>query len=337
MMEKKRDFNMQANEQRLIDLGLAVLDIEAKSISSLRKKIDQKFVTACRILLECEGRVVVTGIGKSGHIARKISATFSSTGTPSFFLHPAEASHGDLGMITKKDVVLAISNSGETEEIINILPHLKRLDAPFITLTGFPESTLAKMAEINLDVSVSQEACPLGLAPTASTTATLAMGDALAIALLEARGFTAEDFAKSHPGGRLGKQPVLIRIEDVMHKGDKIPCVHENTLLSEALLEMTRKTLGMTTVVKHDAPTTLVGVFTDGDLRRTIERNIDIHKTPINQVMTKNCKTVSTSMLAAEATRIMETYKITGLPVLDSEGKLVGALNIHDLFRMGAM
>lgn len=327
---------MSENEQKLISLGLAVLEIEAQAITELTKRIDQKFAAACQILLNCEGRVVVTGMGKSGHIGKKISATLSSTGTPSFFLHPAEASHGDIGMITRKDVVLALSNSGETEEIIHILPLIKRLDIPFIALTGVSNSTLAKMADINIDVSVNQEACPLGLAPTASTTASLAMGDALAIALLEVRGFTADDFAKSHPAGRLGRR-LLLKIEDVMHIGSAIPSVSEEALLSQALIEMTQKRLGMTTVVKSGHPDTLIGIFTDGDLRRALDKNIDIHQTPIHTVMTKNFKTVSTFMLAAEAVNIMETYKITGLPVVNEQGKLVGAFNIHDLFRAGVM
>lgn len=328
---------MSVDGQKLINLGLAVLDIESQSIKSLAARMDHLFVAACQILLHCEGRVVVTGIGKSGHIGKKISATLSSTGTPSFFLHPAEASHGDLGMITKKDVVLALSNSGETEEILKILPLIRRIGVPLITLTGKQGSTLANMADVNIDVSVDQEACPLNLAPTASTTATLAMGDALAVALLDARGFTAEDFAKSHPGGRLGKQLHLIKIEDIMRTGDAIPRVTEDELLSKAIIEMTEKRLGLTTVVNKSCPNTLIGIFTDGDLRRALEKEINFNQTPIHEVMTKNCKTVNPSMLAVEALNLMETYKITGLPVCDETGKLVGAFNIHELFKAGVV
>jgi len=292
------------------------------------------FTQACRLMLECKGRIVVIGMGKSGHIAGKIAATLASTGTPAFFVHPGEASHGDLGMITSSDVVLALSNSGETNEIITILPLIKRLDVPLIAMTGNPESTLAQAARASINVAVDKEACPLGLAPTASTTAALAMGDALAVALLETRGFTEEDFARSHPGGALGRR-LLLLIDDLMHTGDALPQVDADTLLSDALMEMTRKGLGMTAVV--DANKKLAGVFTDGDLRRAIDHKIDLHTARIRDVMTSECTTVHPGMLAAEALQIMDSTKINALPVLDDDGELVGALNMHDLLRAGVV
>jgi arabinose-5-phosphate isomerase len=269
-------------------------------------------------------------MGKSGHIGSKIAATLASTGTPSFFVHPGEASHGDLGMITENDVVLALSNSGETDEIITLLPVIKRLNVPLITLTGNAESTLAKSATVNIDISVAQEACPLGLAPTASTTATLVMGDAIAIALLEARGFSAEDFAQAHPGGILGRR-LLLHVDDIMHTGSAIPSVPTESLLSNTLVEMTEKGLGTTAIV--DENNHVMGIFTDGDLRRTLDANVDVHQVKIDEVMTRNCKTISKDLLAAEALAIMEEYKINALLIIDDEEKLIGAINMHDLLR----
>jgi len=310
------------------------ITLESQAVSSLLDKIDEAFITACELVLACEGRVVVTGMGKSGHIANKIAATLASTGTPAFFVHPGEASHGDMGMITSKDVVLAISNSGTTTELVTILPLIKRMGAPLISMTGNANSTLAREAVANLDISVAEEACPLGLAPTSSTTATLVMGDALAVALLEARGFSAEDFALSHPGGSLGRR-LLLRVSDIMHTGDQIPRVPENTNLGAALLEISRKGLGMTTVVSDNGD--LVGIFTDGDLRRTLDKSLDIHNTPIRDVMTHNGKTIEAHHLAAEALNIMEEMKINALPVTDEQSHLVGAINMHDLLRAGVI
>jgi arabinose-5-phosphate isomerase len=277
---------------------------------------------------------VVLGMGKSGHVGGKIAATLASTGSPAFFVHPGEASHGDLGMITPKDVVLALSNSGETSELLLILPLIKRLGAPLIALTGQPSSSLAREANVHIDVSVEQEACPLGLAPTSSTTAALAMGDALAVAMLEARGFTAEDFARSHPGGSLGRR-LLLHIDDIMHRGDAIPVVAIDAWLSEALVEMSAKGLGMTAVVEPDGR--LAGVYTDGDLRRTLDRALDLRRLRVAEVMTRNCVTATPDRLAAEALQIMEQHKINGLLILDSNGRLIGALNMHDLLRAGVM
>ena len=323
------------NDRKLQELALAVIDTEARAITRLAVEIKQPvFIQACRIMLACKGRVVVTGMGKSGHIAGKIAATLASTGTPAFFVHPGEASHGDLGMITPADVVLALSNSGETGEIITILPLIKRQNVPLITLTGNPASTLALAATANINVRVDKEACPLGLAPTASTTAALAMGDALAIALLESRGFTEEDFARSHPGGALGRR-LLLLIDDLMHSGDAVPSVKPSTPLSDALLEMSRKGLGMTAVV--DSSGKLAGVFTDGDLRRSIDQKIDLHTALVSEVMTAGCKTVHPGMLAAEALQIMDSTKINALPVVNENNELVGALNMHDLLRAGVV
>ena len=323
-----------AQDEQLLTSARRALQIEANAVESLGPRLDKSFADACRIFLECDGRVVVTGIGKSGHIARKIAATFASTGTPSFFLHPAEASHGDLGMITRADSVLAISNSGETRELVLLLPHLKRLGVPLVTMTGNANSTLSTASTVVLDVSVPEEACPLNLAPTASTTATLAMGDALAVSLLEARGFTEQDFARSHPGGSLGRRLVL-HVEDVMRKGKDLPRVHADTPLGEGLLEMSRKGLGMTVIVDdHDQ---VLGVFTDGDLRRTLDRQLDIHNATMREVMTINPKTIGPRELAAEGAHLMEQFRITVLPVMDSTGKLVGAFNVHDLLRAGVV
>ncbi len=320
--------------EQLRALGLAVIRTEAEAVAALAERIGDAFVRACTYMLHCEGRIVVLGMGKSGHIGSKIAATLASTGSPAFFVHPGEASHGDLGMITGKDVVLAISNSGETEEILTILPLIKRLGVPLISLTGRPQSTLARAADVNLDVSVQQEACPLGLAPTSSTTATLVMGDALAVSLLEARGFTAEDFARSHPGGRLGRR-LLLLVKDIMHTGDAIPRVDVSARLGEALVEMTNKGLGMTAVVDGDAR--LVGIFTDGDLRRALDHRIDVHEARVAEVMTPHGKTVTADMLAAEALQLMETSKINGLFVVDEDDRIVGAFNMHDLLRAGVV
>lgn len=322
------------NEQKLQALGLAVIETEARAVSALAPRIDARFARACGYMLVCAGRVVVIGMGKSGHIGSKIAATLASTGTPAFFVHPGEASHGDLGMITPKDVVLALSNSGETAELLTILPLIKRLGVPLISMTGNANSTLARAANVNLDVSVEKEACPLGLAPTASTTAALVMGDALAVALLESRGFTAEDFARAHPGGSLGRR-LLLLIDDIMHTGDTIPQVGVDAPLTEALHEMTRKGLGMTAVL--DADGKVAGVFTDGDLRRAVDREINLHKTPVGELMTRNCKTVPPGMLAAEALAIMQASKINGLLIVDADGRLVGALGMHDLLRAGVV
>ncbi len=318
----------------LIALAGRVLEIESHAVMQLKSRLDESFIRACQLCLETEGRVVVTGMGKSGHIGGKIAATLASTGTPSFFMHPAEASHGDLGMITAHDLLLAVSYSGETDEVVTILPLIKRMGAKLITLTGNAKSTLAQAADVHLDVSVSEEACPLNLAPTASTTATLAMGDALAVALLESRGFTAEDFALSHPSGSLGKR-LLLRVADVMHTGDKIPSVTEDVSLSAGLLEMTEKGLGMTAIV--DRGQHVIGVFTDGDLRRALDQGIDVHKTTMQSVMHRDCVVTGPDILAAEAVHVMDERKITALLVVDNDNVLVGALNVHDLFRAGVM
>lgn len=319
---------------KLRQLASQVLTIEAQAVEQLKSRIDGNFVGACDLMLHCQGRIVVLGIGKSGHIGGKIAATLASTGSPAFFVHPAEASHGDMGMITARDVVLALSNSGETDEILTLLPLLKRLGVPLIALTGNPASTLANKADVHIDVSVSQEACPLGLAPTSSTTATLAMGDALAVALLEARGFTAEDFARSHPGGRLGRR-LLLLTDEVMHIGAQMPRNAPDDLLKDALLEMSRKGLGTTVVV--DGEERVLGVFTDGDLRRALDRQVDVHTARVAEVMIRDCKTIAPGTLAAEALRMMQQYKINALPVVNSAGKLTGILNMHDLLRAGVL
>lgn len=311
-----------------------VLDIEKAALDGLYQYLDESFNRACRLMFDCPGKVIVTGMGKSGHIANKIAATLASTGTPAFYVHPGEASHGDLGMIDSRDVVLALSNSGESEEIIALLPVLKRRGLKLICMTGKPESTMAREADVHLCTRVEQEACPLGLAPTASTTATLAMGDALAVALLEARGFTADDFALSHPGGALGKR-LLLRVGDIMHKEERVPKVALDTLVIEALLEIGRSGMGFTAVV--DAEGRLAGIYTDGDLRRTLDHKIDVHHTRIAQVMTRSCTTVPAGMLAAEAVKLMEEKKISGLLVLDDERRPVGAFNMHDLLRAGVI
>ncbi|PJD93626.1 MAG: D-arabinose 5-phosphate isomerase [Legionella sp.] len=313
-------------------LGLAVIETEAQAVFDLAQRIDERFEAACELLLSCKGRVVVTGMGKSGHIANKVAATLSSTGTPAFFMHPGEASHGDLGMITRQDVVLAISHSGHTQELVILLPLLKRLGVPLITLTGQPDSILATSANINLDISITHEACPLGLAPTTSTTVSLVMGDALAVALLQARGFSAEDFALSHPGGVLGKR-LLLRINDLWHTGEALPLVREDVTVREALIEVTAKKLGMTCVVNSHG--VLTGIYTDGDIRRTLNQEHDINHTLLHQVMTRDCLTVPAGVLAAEALTLMQQHLITSLVVLDTDHRPAAVIHLHDLLRAG--
>jgi arabinose-5-phosphate isomerase len=320
--------------EKICELGRAVIETEANCIRALAQRIDQHFAKACHYLLECKGRVIVIGMGKSGHIGKKIAATFASTGTPAFFVHPGEANHGDIGMITPNDAVLALSNSGETDEILSLLPFIKRLDIPLIAMTGNPHSTLAQTANVNLDVSVEKEACPLGLAPTSSTTAALVMGDALAISLLERRGFTEEDFALSHPGGTLGRR-LLLKVDEIMHTGHAIPSVDLDALLKTALVEMTQKKLGMTTILNEKNE--LAGIFTDGDIRRAFDNNADIHKTQIKEIMTKNPKVIRLGTLAAEALHIMETFKITSLIVTNDNNQPLGVVHMHDILRAGVM
>jgi arabinose-5-phosphate isomerase len=324
----------ELEDEPLLASAQRALGIEARAIEGLAPRLGPEFAHACRVCLACQGRVVVTGMGKSGHVAGKIAATLASTGTPAFFLHPAEAGHGDLGMITRVDAVLALSNSGETPELVLLLPHLKRLGVALIVMSGRPDSTLARAANVTLDVSVSEEACPLNLAPTASTTAMLAMGDALAVAVLEARGFTAQDFARSHPGGALGRK-LLLHVEDLMRTGAALPRVAPDAPLSAGLLEMSRKGLGMTVVVDDDDK--VLGVFTDGDLRRALDRQVDVHATVMSAVMTARAKTIGPRELAAEAVHLMEVHRITALPVADGHGRLIGALNVHDLLRAGVV
>ena len=315
-------------------LAARVLDIESRAVNELSRRLDDSFAAACDLCLDTPDRIVVTGMGKSGHIGGKIAATRASTGTPSFFVHPGEASHGDLGMITARDCVLAVSFSGETDEVVTILPLIKRIGARLISMTGKPNSTLAKAADVHLNVSVDEEACPLNLAPTASTTATLAMGDALAVALLESRGFTAEDFALSHPSGSLGKR-LLLRVGDIMHTGDEVPAVNADVSLSDGLIEMTQKGLGMTAIVDGDRR--ILGIFTDGDLRRALDTSVDVHETRMQEIMHEGAKVGTANMLAAEAVHILEEFKITSLLIVDDDDRLVGALNVHDLFRAGVM
>ncbi|WP_298577161.1 KpsF/GutQ family sugar-phosphate isomerase [uncultured Luteimonas sp.] len=311
--------------------GRRVFAVEARGLEAVAARVDGAFSRACALVLAASGRVVCTGMGKSGHVARKIAATLASTGTPAFYMHPGEAGHGDLGMVTDADIVLAVSYSGESDEILMLLPALKRQGNRLLAMTGRPGSTLATAADVHLDVSVPEEACPLHLAPTTSTTATMAMGDALAVALLEARGFTADDFARSHPAGALGRR-LLLHIGDVMHTGDAVPRVPGEASLGDALLEMSRKRLGVTAVV--DADGVLLGLYTDGDLRRTLgDRSVDVHATPIAEVMTRDPVTIDSEALAVEAARLMETRKINALLVLDAQRRVVGALNVHDLLR----
>lgn len=313
-------------------LGLAVIETEAQAIFALTQRIDGQFESACNLLLQCKGRIVVTGMGKSGHIGKKMAATFSSTGSPAFFMHPGEASHGDLGMITRDDVVVAISYSGSTPELLVLMPLLKRLNVPVIAMTGHVESPLASASSVHLDVSIEQEACPLGLAPTTSTTTSLVMGDALAIALLQARGFTEEDFARSHPGGALGKR-LLLKIDEVWNEGDALPLAKDTATVREALLEVTEKKLGMTCVV--DQYGELAGVYTDGDVRRTLNQEHDIHTTLLRTVMTPNGRTVKPGLLAAEALSIMQEHSITSLVVVDEVNRPIAVVHLHDLLRAG--
>jgi arabinose-5-phosphate isomerase len=318
----------------LQQLGRAVIELEAEALSALVPRLNEDFARACRLILDSPGRVVVTGMGKSGHIGGKIAATLASTGTPAFFVHPGEAQHGDLGMIQPQDVVIAISNSGETGEILTILPIIKRMGAKLIALTGNPKSSLALQADAHLDGGVAKEACPLNLAPTSSTTAALALGDALAVALLKSRGFTADDFARSHPGGKLGRR-LLLYVRDVMHSGARIPLVPETASLREALLEMTSKGLGMTGVL--DAGGKLAGIYTDGDLRRTLNKEVDVYNAKISDVMTRNPKTCRADQLAAEIVQLLEKHNITGLMVVDADQRVLGALNMGDLLRAGVV
>lgn len=322
------------NDERMLGLGRAVLELEAESVAALAGRLGREFTAACHLLLGCRGRIVVTGMGKSGHIASKIAATLASTGSPAFFVHPGEASHGDLGMITRDDVVLALSNSGETAELLTILPLIKRLGVPLVALTGRPDSTLAQAADANLDVSVAKEACPLGLAPTSSTTAALAMGDALAVALLESRGFTSDDFARSHPSGTLGRR-LLLRVDDLMHTGAEMPRVTPGTPLPQALMEMTRKGLGMTVIAGEDG--VVAGIFTDGDLRRALDRDIDLRQVSVDEVMSRKPRSIALGALAAEALESMQTNRINAVLVLDADGLLCGIVSMHDLLRAGVV
>lgn len=323
-----------AADQKLRTLGRSVIETEAQALLALISRIDGNFVAACKYMLACQGRIVVLGMGKSGHIGGKLAATLASTGTPAFFVHPGEASHGDMGMITARDVTVAISNSGETDEIIVLLPLIKRLGVPLITLTGNPSSTLARAASVNIDISVAKEACPLGLAPTSSTVAALAMGDALAIALLQSRGFSAEDFALAHPGGTLGRR-LLLRIGDIMHRGGEMPTMGPRDLLKDALVEMSRKGLGMTAIV--DERLRVAGIFTDGDLRRALDRGVDVHSARMQEVMTRECMTVTEACLAAEALSLMQQRRINALLIVDAERTLLGVVNMHDMLRAGVV
>jgi len=322
------------NSDAVKNLARAVIETEAAAVGQLAERLDQGFLDACRFMLECKGRVVVIGVGKSGHIGSKIAATLASTGTPAFFVHPAEASHGDLGMIKPLDVILALSNSGETDEVNVILPVLKRLGVIIVAMTGKPNSTLARHSDAHINVAVAKEACPLGLAPTSSTTAALVMGDALAVSLLETRGFTREDFARSHPAGQLGRR-LLLHIHDIMHDGDEIPAVSVTASISQAIVEMTEKRLGMTAVVDESGQ--VVGVYTDGDLRRTLDANLDPHRTPVSEVMSRGGKRIHPEALAEEGLHMMQQHRIQGLLVVDGDDRLVGALNFQDLLKAGVV
>ncbi|HEX4023790.1 MAG TPA: KpsF/GutQ family sugar-phosphate isomerase [Steroidobacteraceae bacterium] len=319
---------------KLLTSARRTFQIETAALAALAARLDGSFAAACRTCLDCGGRTVVTGMGKSGHIGRKLAATLSSTGTPAFFLHPGEAGHGDIGMLTRADVLLAVSNSGETAEVLSLLPYVKRLAVPLIALTGHPASTLARVADVHLDVGVREEACPHNLAPTASTTAALVMGDALAVALLEARGFSADDFARSHPGGSLGRR-LLVRVEDIMRRGEELPWVAPDMLLSAGLLEMTRKGLGLTAVLDHEQR--LLGVFTDGDLRRALDRRVDVHRATMSEVMTRGGRSIGAHELATAAAQAMQSFRVTALLVTDPQQRLIGVLNIHDLLRAGVV
>ncbi len=323
---------MTLEHDKIKELALAVLDTEALAVAALKPRIDERFFRACQCLHDCEGRIVLMGIGKSGHIANKIASTLASTGSPAFYIHPAEAGHGDLGMLCHGDVAVLISNSGETDEINTLLAPLRGLKTPIIALTGDPDSTLGKAATVCLDIGIEQEACPLGLAPTASTTAALAMGDALAISLLHAKGFTPDDFARAHPGGQLGRR-LILRVENLMHTGDGIPAVFPGTLLVDALCEMSAKGLGMTLVTDGDGR--VVGIFTDGDLRRAMDKRADVHTTPIEAMMTRDFHSIKVRDLAVEALTLMESKKINSMPVFDEHGQLAGVLNMHTLLRAG--
>jgi arabinose-5-phosphate isomerase len=316
--------------QRALDSARRVLAIEAAAVAGLSARLDERFAQAVELILACQGRVVVSGMGKSGHIGTKIASTLASTGTPAFFVHPAEASHGDLGMITAQDVMIALSNSGESVELVAIVPLVKRRGARLIAVTGNPKSSLAREADIHLDAAVSEEACPLGLAPTASTTAALALGDALAVALLEARGFGAEDFARSHPGGALGRR-LLTHVSDIMRRGEAVPAVARDASVSEAVLEVSRKGMGMTAILDNHGR--VEGIFTDGDLRRTLDKPLDLRTTPVSQVMSANPHTIRAERLAAEAVKLMEDHRISQILVVDEDRRLIGALNMHDLFQ----
>ncbi|WP_293267060.1 KpsF/GutQ family sugar-phosphate isomerase [Neptunomonas sp.] len=322
------------NTKFFIESAVRTIKLEAEAVSDLLSYLDDSFERACHLMMECTGRIIITGMGKSGHIGSKIAATLASTGTPAFYVHPGEASHGDMGMFTSKDVVLALSNSGETSEIVTILPLIKRMGAPLISITAHPLSTLSQAANANLHIGVEKEACPLGLAPTSSTTTQLVLGDALAIALLEAKGFSAEDFAFSHPGGSLGRK-LLLKVKDIMHSGDDIPIVEQGTPINTTLIEVTEKRLGMTTVVNQSGA--LIGIFTDGDLRRTLDQELNLKKTPIETVMTPHCTTISGDLLAAEALKIMQDKKINALIVCDSQNRPTGALNMHDMLKAGVI
>ncbi|GIU41199.1 arabinose 5-phosphate isomerase [Shewanella sairae] len=323
------------DENQLRQWGTKVVDIEKQALENLYQYIDSsEFAQACQLILQCTGKVIVMGMGKSGHIGNKISATLASTGTPAFFVHPGEASHGDLGVLSENDIVLAISNSGEASEILTLIPVIKRMGLPLISVTGKPESSMAKLAQLHLCIEVPEEACPLGLAPTSSTTATLVMGDALAVALLQARGFTQDDFALSHPGGSLGRK-LLLKVSDVMHKGDELPSVKHDICITEALYEISKKGLGMTAVV--DSNNTLVGIFTDGDLRRVIDADVNLRTTSIADVMTQGCVTITENILAAEALKVMDTKSINGLVVINEQQQPVGALNMLDMVKAGVI
>jgi arabinose-5-phosphate isomerase len=322
------------NSESIQNLARAVIETEAAAVNSLLARIDENFVQACELMLACAGRIVVIGMGKSGHIANKIAATLASTGTPAFFVHPAEASHGDLGMLMPGDIALLLSNSGETDEMNSIIPIFKRMDVKMVAMTGNPESTLAKHATVHINVGIEKEACPLGLAPTSSTTAALVMGDALAVSLLDRRGFTREDFARSHPAGRLGRQ-LLLLIKDVMHTGDELPAISDAATISEAIVEMTAKRLGMSAVI--DGNNRLLGVLTDGDLRRALDTEVDPHATLVTEVMTVDPKTISPDSLAMEAVQMMQDFRIQGLLVVDEQQQLAGALNFQDLLQAGVV
>jgi len=330
--EQYTDIDFERDTERFCQFGQTVVNIELQAIQALTERIDESFAAACRYILACQGRVVVIGMGKSGHIGSKIASTLASTGTPAFFVHPGEASHGDLGMITANDVIIAISYSGRTNEILTLLPLIKRWNIPLISMTGDPKSPLARTATVNLNIQVREEACPLGLAPTSSTTTTLVMGDALAIALLQARNFTAEDFALSHPGGTLGKR-LLLRINDIMRTGKDVPRIKDAAMVTDALVEMSQKGMGMTSVVNEQGQ--LLGVYTDGDLRRTLDHGFDIRTTKIAEVMTRHCKTIAAESLAVECLEMMEKYKITSLLIVDEQHKPIGAVHMHDLLRAG--